>query len=124
KLPDPYDMKPGSKLWMNLDLLWSDFIATGRKEPIVAITRSLAWKADYDAFTTMQKQGKKPASLTDSLIRGVTYSAAGWSLSSFDGNDPLAADYIQAIQADPATDPEVKRTLANLHTDPAFLPKK
>ncbi|HEV2620257.1 MAG TPA: hypothetical protein VGU23_10020, partial [Acidobacteriaceae bacterium] len=105
KLPDPYDMKPGSKLWMNLDLLWSDFTATGRKEPIVAITRSLAWKADYNAFATMQKEGKKPASLTNSLIRGLTYSAAGWSLSSFDRNDPLAADYIQAIRADPATDP-------------------
>jgi len=124
KLPDPYDMKPGSKLWMNLDLLWSDFIATGKKEPIVAITRSLVWKADYDAFVAMQKEGQKPVGLTDSLIRGLTYSAAGWSLSSFDRNDPLAADYIQAIQADPATDLEVKRTLANLQTDPAFHPKK
>ena len=124
KLPDPYDMKPGNKLWMNLDLLWAEFIATGKKEPIVAITRTLVWKADYDAFAAMQKEGKKPAGLTDSLIRGLTYSAAGWSLSSFDRNDPLAADYIQAIRADPATDPEVKLTLANLHTDPAFLPKK
>ena len=119
-LPDPYNMAPGTKLWMNLDLLWADFIATGRKEPIVAITRTLAWKSDYDAFAQMQKEGKRPTELTDSLIRGLTYSAAGWSLSSFDNNDPLAADYIQSILADPGTPSQIQEALKSMHTNSAF----
>jgi hypothetical protein len=119
-LPDPYDWKPGTQIWRNLDLLWADFLATGRKEPIVAITGALAWKSDNDAFAEMQKKGIHPTELTDSITRGVTYGAAGWSLSSFDRNDPLAADYIQDIHADPKTSPQIRKALETLYSDPAF----
>jgi hypothetical protein len=120
ELPDPYDWTSGKAIWNNLDLLWSDFLATGTKRPIEAITHALTWQADYDAFAAMQKKGEKPTELTASITRAVTFSAAGWSLCSFDGSDPLAADYIQAIHADAKTSPEVRAVLETLYTNPAF----
>jgi hypothetical protein len=46
--------------------------------------------------------------------------AAGWSLNSFNQNDPLATDYIQAIVANPATPAAIKKGLANLDSNSAF----
>jgi hypothetical protein len=56
-------------------------------------------------------------------MRGVCYSAAGWSIGSFQRSDPLAADYIEAILADPSTPANIKDELAHLGTNPAFQRK-
>jgi hypothetical protein len=119
-LPNPFDMKQDQQLFTKLDCLWADFSATGRIEPVSAVASALAWEPDYEAFVQMKKSGKKPDGLTDSLVRGVTYMAAGWSLNSFNRNDPLATDYIQAIVANPATPVAIKKGLANLDSNPAF----
>lgn len=119
-LTDPFDMTPTPELFSKLDMLWSNFAATGRIEPIQAITSALAWRADYDAFVQMKKEGKKPAELNDSEIRALAYMAAGWSLGSFQQSDGLAADYIQAIEASPNTPAAVKKELAGLQSNPAF----
>ena len=117
---DPYDMKPTQDLFTKLDFLWAEFCADGRRKPVAAIVSALAWRADYDAFQALKKSGKKPGALTDSLVRGLTYMAAGWSLNSFNQSDPLAADYLAAISADPATPANIKAELAHLGDNPAF----
>lgn len=119
-LPDAYDSEPIEQLGAKQDFLWAEFSATGRLQPLSAVVRELAWRSDYDAFDAMRKAGKKPGALTDSIMRGVTYAAAGWSLGSFQRSDPLAADYIEAISADPATPSNIKAELAHLGTNPAF----
>ena len=119
-IPDGYDMRPTEELFTKLDFLWADFSATGRPRPVSAIVSALAWRTDFDAFDTMRKAGKKPGMLTESVIRGATYASAGWSLDSFQRNDPVAADYIEAIYANPSTPTSIKDELAHLATNPAF----
>jgi hypothetical protein len=119
-LPDPFDMRPDGELFSKLDRLWGTFSATGRIEPIKALTSALAWRADYDAFVQMKKEGKKPTELTESLARGLAYMAAGWSLDSFKGNDVLVADYLEAIAVAPDTPASIKKELAGLDSEPAF----
>lgn len=119
-LPDAYDMKPDEQLGARQDFLWADFSATGRLRPVIALSSELAWRSDYEAFDAMRKAGKGPKTLTDSIMRGVCYAAAGWSMNSFQMHDPLAADYVDAIAADPATPTMIKDELAHLGTNPAF----
>jgi hypothetical protein len=119
-LTDPFDMAPNRELFSKLDRLWGNFAATGRIEPVKALTSALAWREDYDAFVQMQKDGRKATELTDSLVRAVTYMAAGWSLDSFKHSDGLAADYIEAIAASPDTPATIQKQLAGLDSEPAF----
>jgi hypothetical protein len=119
-LPDPYEMKPTREIGSSLDCLWADFFATGQIKPVTAISSALAWQADYDSFPRLVQSGKKPITPTESIYRGVGYSAAGWSLSSFQRSDPLVADYIQVIAANPATSDAIKKELAGLESNPAF----
>lgn len=119
-LPDPYEMKPTSEIGSTLDCLWADFFATGQIKPVTAITSALAWQTDYDSFQRLVQSGKKPITPTESIYRGVGYVAAGWSLDSFQRTDTLAADYIQAIAANPATPPVIKKELSGLDSNPAF----
>jgi hypothetical protein len=119
-IPDPFDMQPTPDLPSKLDYLWMDFTATGRIAPIKAIASALAWRSDYEAFDKARQAGEKMTTATDSIIRAVTYMAAGWSLASFQHSDPLAADYIEAIMADPTTPPAIKQQLTQLQTETAF----
>ena len=59
-------------------------------------------------------------SCTPSIVRGVVYTAAGWSLRSFQMNDGLVADYIEYMLASEETRPTVKSELRSLSTNPAF----
>jgi hypothetical protein len=119
-LPDAYDSKPIEQLGAKQDFLWAEFSATGHLQPLRALVNELAWRSDFDAFDAMRKSGKKPDKLTDSIMRGVCYTAAGWSLGSFQRSDPLAADYLDAISANPSTPANIKDELAHLSTNPAF----
>jgi hypothetical protein len=123
-LPDQYDLAPNQQTYFKdgvfkLDMLWADFFATGSVKPVKTIASALAWRADYAAFEKLKESGKK-LTLTDSILRAVTFGSAGWSLDSFDRTDPLVADYIAAMETAPDTPPEVKKELLALDTDPAF----
>lgn len=119
-LTDPFDMALNRELFSKLDRLWGNFAATGRIEPVKSLTSALAWREDYEAFVQMQKEGRKAPELTDSLVRALTYMAAGWSLNSFKRSDGLAADYIEAIAASAETPASIKKQLAGLDSEPAF----
>jgi hypothetical protein len=119
-LSDPYDLTPNGALFHHLDLMWSTFGATGQFQPVKTIASALAWRSDYVDFDKMRKSGAHISELTPSISRGLAYMAAGWSMSSFQRTDPLAADYIEYMLASPDTPPAVKSELTGLATNPAF----
>jgi len=122
-LPNPFDLKPDRTLSNRMDMLWAVFFATGRIRPVRTVASMLAWHADYDKFIEIQKSGQKPTEVTESIMRGVVYTAAGWSLNALSRNDGLVADYIDALKSSPDTPATVKEELANLYTNPAFTKK-
>jgi hypothetical protein len=119
-MPDPFDLSPTREVFGHLDLMWSTFGATGDFKPVATIASTLAWRADYDEFDKMRKSGTHPSEITPSLARGLAYMAAGWSMESFQRNDPLVADYIEFMLASPDVSPEIKTELTGLSTNPAF----
>jgi len=119
-LQDPFDLTPKEELFQHLDMLWAMFGATGQFKPVKTISGALSWRADYEAFDKLRKSGEHPSILTPSIVRGIVYTAAGWSLSSFQRNDPLVADYIEYLRAWSDTSQSVKSELSQLSTNPAF----
>ena len=119
-LQDPYDLAPTRELFQHLDMLWAVFGATGQFKPVNTVAGALGWRADYEDFDKLRKTPNHPSTLTPSVARGVTYTAAGWSLWSFQRNDPLVADYIDYMLALSDTPGAVKSELAGLSTNPAF----
>ncbi len=119
-LQDPYDLTPTRELFQHLDMMWAVFGATGQFKPVKTIASILSWRTDYEDFDKLRKTPKHPSTLTPSLVRGVTYTAAGWSLWSFQKNDPLVADYIEYMLASSDTPEAVKSELRGLSTNPAF----
>jgi hypothetical protein len=100
--------------------MWSTFGATGQFKPIQTIASVLSWRSDYDDFDKMRKSGTHISELTPSIARGLAYMAAGWSMDSFQRNDPLVADYIEFMLASPDISDSVKTELKGLQTNPAF----
>jgi hypothetical protein len=119
-LQDPYDLTPTRDLFQHLDMMWAAFGATGEFKPVKTIASTLSWRSDYDDFDKLRKTPNHPSTLTPSIVRGVTYTAAGWSLWSFQRNDPLVADYIDYLLASSDTPEAVKSELRGLPTNPAF----
>ncbi|MDR3735657.1 MAG: hypothetical protein P4L10_08985 [Acidobacteriaceae bacterium] len=119
-LDDPFDLTVTQTLASHMDLMWGVFGATGQLEPVQTIASALRWRPEYDDFQAMVKAGKVPKEVTPALMRGVVYTAAGWSLSLFQLHDPLVADYIEYLIAQPDTPQAVKVELAGLGRNPAF----
>jgi len=117
---DPFDLTPTQALFQHLDMLWAVFGATGAFKPVQTVASALGWRADYDEFDKLRKSPDHPSTLTPSIVRGVTYTAAGWSLFSFQRTDPLVADYIDYMLASPDTSETVKSELRGLSSNPAF----
>jgi hypothetical protein len=101
-------------------MLWAVFGATGQVQPVQAIANALGWRTDYEDFDKLRKSPNHPSTLTPSIVRGVVYTAAGWSLESFQMEDPLVADYIDYLRASPDTTQSVKSELGGLSSNPAF----
>jgi hypothetical protein len=119
-LQDPFDLAPTRQLFQHLDMMWAVFGATGQLKPVETIASMLGWRTDYEDFDKLRKSPDHPAALTPSIVRGVAYTAAGWSLGSFQKNDPLVADYIEYLRVSPNTPQSVKTELAGLSSNPAF----
>jgi hypothetical protein len=119
-LEDPFDLTASAALFHRLDMLWCVFGATGEYEPVKAIAGALAWRPDYEAFVKLRNSPNRPTTLSPSIVRGVAYTAAGWSLGSFQAHDGLVTDYIDYMLASPETPPAIKSELTGLSTNPAF----
>ncbi len=119
-LPDPYDFSHVEDIGAREDMLWGDFMTTGDFAPIQQIASALKWRTDWDDFDKARKSANPPKQWTPAIGRAVGYAAAGWSLNSFQRNDPLAADYLEFMIASPDTPQSVKTELRGLSTNPAF----
>jgi hypothetical protein len=119
-LQDPFDLTPTENLFQHLDMLWAVFGATGQIKPVKTVVNALSWRADYENFDKLRMTPNHPSTLTPSIVRGVVYTAAGWSLSSFQRSDTLVADYIDYLLASPDTPQSVKSELTGLSSNPAF----
>lgn len=124
-LPDPFDMTPNERIGARQDMLWAVFFATGRIEPVRAISAALAWAEDYGKLMEhgrqVRAQGEKPTGeWPPYAARAAAYGAAGWSMGSLARSDALLSDYIDALKAAPETPPSVKQELENLYKNPAF----
>lgn len=119
QLKDAFDMTPAVDIGERQDMLWSIFFATGDIEPVRAIASELAWADDYRQFKKIFDAGTKPE-WNASTFRAAAYSAAGWSLGRLSFQDPLVADYVDAIRSSPNTLLIVKNELAHLIDNPAF----
>jgi hypothetical protein len=119
-LQDPFDLAPTQQLFQHLDMEWAVFGATGQLKPVQTLASMLDWRSDYEDFDKLRKSPTHPSTLTPSIVRGVSYTAAGWSLWSFQRNDPLVADYIEYLLASPDTPQSVKSELTGLASNPAF----
>jgi len=117
---DPFDFAPTNSLFSHFDMLWATFQANGRIEPVQKISSALAWRADYDEFNKLRKSPNPSFTLTPSIARGVAYTAAGWSLGSFQKQDPLVADYVEFLQASQDTPAVIKTEILGLSTNAAF----
>jgi hypothetical protein len=120
EFPDPYDFSHPEDVAKRFDMLWGMFATTGEFSPIQKIATALAWRGDWEDFDKARKSANPPHEWTPAIGRAVAYGAAGWSLSSFQQTDPLAADYIEDMIASPDTPDLVKSELKILQTDPAF----
>jgi len=120
QLQDPFDLAPTRDLFQHLDMMWAVYMATGDFKAVQTIAGTLSWRADYEAFDKLRNTPNHPSTLTPSIVRGVTYTAAGWSLWSFQRNDPLVADYIEYLLASPDTSDSIKTELRGLSSNPAF----
>lgn len=119
-LEDPYDQSPSQELFHRLDMLWGVFGATGQYEPVKAVASTLAWRSDYEALVELRNNPNHSPELTASVVRGIVYSAAGWSLQSLRSQDGLIADYIEYMRTSEEIPPSVKSELGALDTNPAF----
>jgi hypothetical protein len=120
QLQDPFDLTPTEDLFQHLDMMWAVFGATGQFKPVQTVASALSWRNDYEDFDKLRKTPNHRSTLTPSIVRGVTYTAAGWSLLSFQKSDPLVADYIDYLLASADTPGPVKSELGKLWSNPAF----
>ena len=120
KLPDPYVFGSPAQVPTQFDMLWGIFTATGQIAPMRKIASALTWRPDWEEFDKARKSATPIKEWTPSIGRAAAYSAAGWSIGSFQRTDPLAADYIDSMIASPDTPDDVKKELKGLLTNPAF----
>lgn len=88
-LPDPYADTIGSA---ELDLLWGEFLASGRYKPVRQIISVLGLAPFEDEIKAYPKS-KKTDEDKQRLLKGVTFQAARWSLDSNMQRHPLVAGY-------------------------------
>jgi hypothetical protein len=120
ELPDPYKFDSPAEIPAKFDMLWAIFCSTGQFAPIQKIASGLVWRSDWEEFDAARKSRKQFKEWTPAIGRAMAYSVSGWSISSFQRSDPLAADYIDFMIASPDTPDAVKTELKGLVTNPAF----
>jgi hypothetical protein len=88
-LPDPYGPLA---LPLQLDLLWGEFLASGRYAPVRQVVRALALVEPADPVSVYQA-GKQTDEDKAVLMRGLAARSAAWSLHSNMKQHPLLFHY-------------------------------
>lgn len=115
-----YDLTPDAMLYTRFDEMWAIFGATGEIKPIKNIANALAWRGDYEIFENARRTPGFRFSYTPENVRALGYRIAGWSIGSFQRQNPLAADYIDAMIQSADTPAAIKEELKQLQTNDAF----
>ena len=101
---------------MQLDILWSDFFATGKYEPIRKIVSALALQKHRGILEKIKK--KEIDEVTDEIRNQATleavYQSAVWSLMSNCKQAPLVFKYCVFIYQNEKLDEDVKKQLGTI----------
>lgn len=103
-----------------LDLLWSEFFVTGRREPVMRIANEIAKMKGNISLEDFKKIQNPTDNDRKSMMTYLVGMAANWSLNSNAGQHMLVAEYIEcALERNEFRDDFVKasvnRILANLN---------
>lgn len=97
---------------VQLDILWSEFFATGKYKPISRLVSALALQK-YEG--TLDKIKKKELDMTDDVRKlamlDATYQSVMWSLTSNCQQHLLVHQYCQTIYDTESLKPEIKKKL-------------
>jgi hypothetical protein len=96
-----------------LDILWAEFFASGKYQPILNIVKALELQK-YEG--TLEKLKKKEIEFTketeEKVMLDAVYQSAVWSLTSNCLSQSLVHQYCQTIYERESLKPEVKKSLA------------
>jgi hypothetical protein len=112
-----------------LDVLWSEFLVTGKKAPlqkIVGEVHKIQGNLSVEDYKKLAKPAKKDR---DSLIRFLTGMAAAWSLGSNAKQHRLVAFYLEAMLSrgeikDPFTNVVIAKKLQDISQPQKPVQKK
>ncbi len=121
---DPVDPQRAMGLGVPMDQCWGGWMATGDSKYLKGLVSQLAFAPFLPDLNNLLKTKAGAAGLNAKVARGLAYRTAGWSLSSFQREDPQVADWIAYWGKDPSQ-PEIVRTqLGTLGSNPAFKQEK
>ena len=103
---------PEPKFGAQLDVLWGQFFASGRFEPInelaTVVKDYLPFRGSLAAYKALET---KPPTVPPEVMKDVLLSSALWSLGSNARQHKLVHDYVVYIAEDKDTTPELKVAL-------------
>lgn len=118
--PDPYATITGPQ---QLDLLWGEFLASGRYAPIRQLITALELAPFEDAVEEFPKS-KKTDKDKERFWKGVTFQAARWSLDSNMKQYPLVLAYARSAAEREKLGKEERKQLEALLEKHAETPKR
>ncbi len=113
RYPDPYDVIENPK---QLDMLWAEFFATGKLEPIQHLVTSLEWVEHVGTLEKIKAGELNPDELEvyrAGMLEAV-FQAALWSLRSNCARTPLVFQYCVGIYQRNVLEEPAQRTLGLL----------
>lgn len=123
KLPvfaDPVQQADFTGLGERMDFCWGAWMASGDPKYLRALVELLSGSKDYAALEDWTKKRGGAKGLNASVLRGLAYKIAGWSLCSFQRSDPLVADWLAYWSKDPQIPELLRREIKALPGNPAF----
>lgn len=121
---DPVDPQRLMGLGVPMDQRWGGWMATGDPNYLHGLVSQLAYAPFLPDLDNLLKTKAGAAGLNAKVARGLAYRTAGWSLASFQREDPQVADWIAFWEKDPAQPEIVRSQLGTLATNPAFRQEK
>lgn len=101
---------------LQLDILWSEFFATGKYQPISKIIASLElrrYAGSINKLNAVKKENRTPAMVKDAEYEAV-FSSAIWSLMSNSSNSPLVYKYCAYAFSDINISSDIRNQLGTI----------
>lgn len=121
---DPVDPQKTLGLGVPMDQCWGGWMATGDPKYLRGLVAQLAYAPFLPDLNHLLETKAGAKGLNAKVAKGLAYRTAGWSLASFDREDPQVADWIAFWEKDPSQPDMVRTQLGTLLTNPAFRQDK